>query len=176
MACAATVAGCVGDLTPTPGSSTPDAHLPTSSAPGTDARLPPADASTVDAAPFRCRNQITAGLDNGHHNAGQNCQDSCHNHGFYLSGTLYSSASGGAPVVGASITFRDATGYTGDMVSGTNGNFWWTLPVTFPVTLIASSCPDMQPMTTMLATAADGGCNKGGCHASGSANGRAHLP
>jgi hypothetical protein len=165
-------AGCIGDGGPTPGPGnpgTPDAR------PASDAQVLIDARPMVDAAPFKCREPITAGLDNGHHNPGQNCADSCHNHGFYMSGTLYASASGGAPVIGASITFVDATGATGDMVSGTNGNFWWTLPVTFPVAIIASSCPNMAPMTAKLNTAADGGCNQAGCHVAGG-TGRVHLP
>lgn len=158
--------GCTGGL-PTPsGSGLPDARGPTS-----DARL--SDAPAVDAGPFRCRDRITSGLDNGHHNPGQDCQSSCHNHGFYLSGTLYAAAGGGQPVVGASLTFVDATGATGDLHTGLNGNFWWSLPVTFPITIIASSCPDEKPMT---AAVSDAGCNKAGCHAGSASPGRVHLP
>ena len=122
-----------------------------------------------------CRNKITTGLDNGHHNPGQNCQQACHNHGFFLSGTLFSSASGGPPVVGASITFIDANGVTGDMQTNLNGNFWWSLPVAFPVKIIASSCPDIQPMTAMV-TSTGGGCNQSGCHSGAGGPGRVHLP
>jgi hypothetical protein len=148
--------------------STPDAHGATDAQPGGDAR--PIDAP----AGFTCREKITTGLDNGHHNPGQNCQQGCHN--FYMSGTLFSSAAGGAPVVGASITFVDADGVTGDMQSNLNGNFWWSLPVRFPVKIIASMCPDIQPMTAMV-TAADAGCNKAGCHDGGGGGpGRIHLP
>jgi hypothetical protein len=92
-----------------------------------------------------------------------------------MSGTIYASASGGQPVVGASITFVDADGATGDMHTGLNGNFWWSLPVAFPVTLIASSCPDIKPMTAAV-TAADAGCDRSGCHAGAAGPGRVHLP
>jgi hypothetical protein len=135
----------------------------------------------IDAAPlgdaaaiFHCRDLVTTGLDNGHHRPGEDCQSGCHDHGFSLSGTLYSSASGGQPVVGAAITFIDATGYTGDMRSGTNGNFWWSLPVTFPVTLIASSCPTIDKMTATVPSN-QGGCNGTGCHSAGGGAGRVHL-
>jgi hypothetical protein len=140
-----------------------------------DAR--PGDGGMPDApAMFMCRNKITTGLDTGHHNPGQDCQQSCHNHGFFMSGTLYSSAGGGTPVVGASITFVDANGFTGDMVSNQNGNFWWAaLPVAFPVKIIASSCPDIQPMNVMV-DATGAGCNKSGCHSGGGGPGRVHLP
>jgi hypothetical protein len=36
------------------------------------------------------------------------------------------------------------------MRSGSNGNFWWTLPVAFPVTLIASACPTIDRMTATI--------------------------
>lgn len=161
----AVTASCVGQPTPS----------------GTDAAVPkqdarPGDAPMIDApAMFTCRDKITTGLDNGHHNPGQNCQQGCHDHNFFMSGTLYSSAAGGAPVVGASITFVDANGMTGDMRSNLNGNFWWTLPVTFPVKIIASMCPDIKPMVAMV-DANGGGCNKAGCHSGGGGPGRVHLP
>jgi hypothetical protein len=134
-----------------------------------DARLPDGPAA------FTCRDKVTTGLDNGHHNPGQNCQQSCHDHGFFMSGTLYSSAAGGTPVVGASITFIDATGATGDMVSNLNGNFWWSLPVAFPVRIIASSCPDIKPMVAMVSSTG-AGCNQNGCHGATGGAGRIHLP
>jgi len=163
--------GCIGDQPPASGGGTPDARLPTS-----DARPPAGDAGPIaDAAPFRCRDRLTAGFDTGHHNPGQDCQSNCHNHGFFMSGTLYGSAGGGAAMSGVSITFVDADGQTGDMLSGTNGNFWWSLPVTFPVTITASACPDIKMMSTTV-TAADAGCNRSGCHAGGGATGRIHLP
>lgn len=137
--------------------------------PGGDAPLPDGPGE------FTCRNKITMGLDNGHHNPGQDCQQGCHDHGFFMSGTMYSSASGGPPVVGASITFVDANGVTGDMQTNLNGNFWWSLPVAFPVRIIASMCPDIQPMM-MMVDAAGAGCNKGGCHSGGGSPGRVHLP
>lgn len=84
-------------------------------------------------------------------------------------------SSGGTPVVGAAITFIDATGATGDMRSGTNGNFWWTLPVTFPVTLIASACPTIDRMSATI-TSNEGGCNRTGCHTASGGAGRVHLP
>jgi hypothetical protein len=163
--------GCVGGLPSDPGSASPDARGPGS---GSDAAVRIDAGSPSDAAPFRCRDVITAGLDTGHHRPGEDCQSGCHDHGFFLSGTLFSSASGGQPVVGAAITFIDATGATGDMRSGTNGNFWWGLPVSFPVTLIASACPTIDRMTATVPSG-QGGCNRGGCHTSAAA-GRVHLP
>ena len=167
-ACIAAAAGCVGGTKPPSGDDPPDARA------GGDARL--VDAAMPDGpSVFKCRNKITSGLDTGHHNPGQDCQQSCHNHGFFMSGTLYASAAGGAAVVGASITFVDATGMTGDMQTNMNGNFWWTLPVTFPVKITASLCPDIQPMSAMV-QAAGAGCNKPGCHSAAGGAGRVHLP
>jgi hypothetical protein len=129
----------------------------------------------VDAAPFHCRDRITTGLDSGHHNPGQDCQSGCHDHGFYLSGTIYASANGGQAAPGVSITIIDADGNVGDTVSSVDGNFWATLPVTFPVTIIASSCPTVMPMVAKVSSA-DSHCNKGGCHAASGGAGRIHLP
>ena len=103
--------------------------------------------------------------------------NSCHFHGFSLAGTMYSSASGGTAVAGATITVKDAAGHTFDMVTMTNGNFYTSTPVQFPVTVVASDCqlsPNPQPMTAALQSA-DAGCNKSGCHVSG-AQGHIHLP
>ena len=160
-------AGCVGK-TPS-GGDQPDA--PGGGGPGKDAG--PVIDALIDAAPFTCRDKVTTGLDNGHHRPGENCQQSCHDHGFFMSGTLFTP--GGQAVAGATITFVDANGMTGDMRTNLNGNFWWSLlPVAFPVTVIASSCPDVQKMNATV-TAADAGCNKAGCHVTGAA-GRIHLP
>ena len=168
------VAGCVGGVPPSPGGAGPDAHV-SGSGSAADGGLLMDAGSLSDAAPFKCRDIITTGLDTGHHNPGQDCQSSCHDHGFYLSGTLYSSASGGNPVVGAAITFIDATGHTGDMRAGMNGNFWWSLPVDFPVTLIVSECP--TTINKMTATVASGeGCNRSGCHTANGGAGRVHVP
>ena len=167
LACVPAVVGCVGS---SGSGGNPDAH----GGMKMDARS--GDAALIDASTeFMCRNKITSGLDNGHHNPGQNCQQSCHDHGFFMSGTAYTSAAGGTPLVGASITFIDADGMTGHMPTYLNGNFWWTLPVTFPVKIIASSCPDIQRMTAMV-DATGGGCNKTGCHSGGGGPGRVHLP
>jgi hypothetical protein len=130
----------------------------------------------IDApAQFMCRDKITSGLDNGHHNPGQDCQQGCHNHNFFMSGTMYSAATGGVTVAGVSVTFIDANGATGDMVSGLNGNFWWSLPVAFPVKIIASSCPDIKSMSATV-DATGGGCNKTGCHSGTGGPGRIHVP
>jgi hypothetical protein len=157
---------CVGDIGSPSGHAPPDAHGPIA-----DAR--PADAPAADAAPFRCRDRVTP-PDSGHHNPGQDCLSGCHDHGFYMAGTIFSSVNGGQGLAGAWLTFIDASGATGDMRANANGNFWWALPVAFPVTIIASACPDIQQMTARVDSTTPG-CNKGGCHVTGAA-GRIHLP
>ena len=94
----------------------------------------------------------------------------CHNHGFTLAGTLYA-ADKSTPVVGASITVVDANNATFDMVTMTNGNFYTSSAVKFPLTITASSCPSVSPM---ISTVSASGCNNTSCH--GGAQGRIHLP
>ena len=123
-----------------------------------------------------CKAKVTS-YGSGHHNAGQDCMNSCHNHGFTLAGTLYSSASGGSTVAGASITVKDATGHTFDMVTQANGNFYTSTGVTFPVTVYASECQISQTSQVMMTalTSSNRGCNQSGCHTT-SGQGRIHLP
>jgi hypothetical protein len=121
---------------------------------------------------FPCKNLVTANLGNGHHNPGQDCMNGCHNHGFTLSGTLYNAA-GTAAAPGASITVKDASGATFDMVAQQNGNFYTSQAIAFPITVYASQCPASTPMSGSVATG-NGGCNKSGCHATG-AQGHIHL-
>jgi hypothetical protein len=129
--------------------------------------------TSPDAPGFMCRDKVTL-VGDGHHHPGENCQNGCHNHGFKLSGTLYTSATSTTPVVGATITIKDAAGFTYEMVSNTNGNFYTSSSMTFPVTVIASMCPDVHAMSGTI-SAANGGCNKAGCHVVG-AQGRVYLP
>jgi hypothetical protein len=126
---------------------------------------------------YTCRNQDTnaADLGNGHHNAGMDCMDSCHDHGFTLAGTLYTDASGTTPVSGATITAIDSFGYSYDVISQSDGNFDSAFAMEFPITIYVSSCPNIQMMTAQV-TEAQAGCNASGCHASGGAQGRVHLP
>jgi hypothetical protein len=121
-----------------------------------------------------CKTAVTANLTSGHHNAGQDCMQGCHNHGFTLSGTLYASANGGTPVTGGTITVTDAKGVTFDMVTQLNGNFWTANAITFPITVVSSLCPNTNAMVSQV-TAGNGGCNKTGCH-TGGAQGSIHLP
>ena len=135
------------------------------------------DAAVVADAPaaFTCRNQVPlAQLSSGHHNAGLDCMDGCHNHGFTLAGTLYTSSAGTTIIAGGTITISDAAGHTFDVVSQRNGNFYTSTAVTFPVTVIASECPATATMTESIASGS-GGCNRTGCHTTGG-QGRIHLP
>lgn len=119
--------------------------------------------------------QSTAGLSSpsGHHNAGQECQ-ACHAPGggaptFYLGGTLYSAATGGSPVAGATIDITDAAGKKVKAISANNGNFWTTTPLSYPLKVDASLCPATTPMVS--AVSGNGACNN--CHNSAM---RVHTP
>jgi hypothetical protein len=125
-------------------------------------------------AAFKCRNQVTTGLTDGHHNAGMDCQDACHNHGFTLAGTLYTSAAGTTAIAGGTITVLGANGVSVDVVSQQNGNFYTSAALSFPVTVTASECPNIAPMSATVT--APGGCNANGCHNSAAGQGRVHLP
>ena len=119
--------------------------------------------------------QSTANLSkpSGEHNAGQECQG-CHAPGggaptFYLAGTLYNAAGGGAAVAGATINVTDANGKKTKIVSANNGNFWTTTVLAFPVTVDASLCPATVPMVATVS--GNGACNN--CHNSAM---RVHVP
>ena len=137
------------------------------------ADLAPAAAGDLAVA---CDNlQSTAGLSapSGHHNAGQECQG-CHAPGggaptFYLGGTLYNAATGGAAVAGATINVTDAAGKRVKVVSANDGNFWTTTPLTFPLKVDASLCPATTPMSATVS--GNGACNN--CHNS---TFRVHVP
>ena len=109
----------------------------------------------------------------GHHNAGQDCMNGCHNHGFTIAGTVYAAVNGGTPVVGATVHVVDANGQKLDIVTQDNGNFYTSTPVAYPITVLATECPNIQPMTATVAGPGPTGCNKSGCHSSGN---YIHLP
>ena len=126
---------------------------------------------TVDAASTTptCRNAVTTNLGNGHHNPGQDCESSCHNHGFSVSGTLYTS--GGAAASGATVTIVDGGGTVTDMVVQSNGNFYSLASVLFPYSIYVSDCPTLSEMTETVSQ--DVGCNSSACH--GGSQGKIHL-
>jgi hypothetical protein len=114
---------------------------------------------------------VTTNLGNGHHNPGQDCMNACHNHGFTVAGTVYTTANSNTAVIGATITVKDANGQTVDIVTQQNGNFYTSTPVVFPLTVMASSCPAASKMTAQVAQGG-GGCNQSNCHSAM----RIHLP
>lgn len=157
--------GCMGTIEGTgPTGQNPD---------GGTTRNPDGKVTNPDAPSIACINKVTT-VGDGHHRPGEDCQSGCHNHGFTLSGTLYTSALSATPVIGATIVVKDAAGNTFNMVSQTNGNFYTGNAVQFPVTVIASGCPDVREMVSKV-DANGGGCNKDGCHVA-AATGPIHLP
>lgn len=164
---------CVGSIESTGGPApsghdSPDAAV-VSGTPDAAAASASPDAAT---AASNCKDKVTT-VGSGHHNPGQDCQQGCHNHGFTVSGTLFATSTSTTPVVGASITVKDAMGVTFDMVTQANGNFYTANAMTFPVTVIASMCPSTHAMAGSIA--GNSGCNKSGCHAAG-AQGHIYLP
>lgn len=137
----------------------------------------PVAPGTPDAAPAaaQCKDGVNT-VDTGHHNPGADCMaGNCHGPGgagplWSVAGTLYSTAGGGTPVSGATITVIDANGASHDLVSALNGNFYSGVAIPLPATVYASKCPAIQPMVSTFSL---GSCNS--CHAAGSATGAVHL-
>jgi hypothetical protein len=172
-ACIGTIDGTGGPSTGGPGNTAPDAGNGGGGGGGGGGA---ADGSvgTPDGAAVACKTKVVNGIGSGQHNPGQDCMQGCHNHGFTVSGTLYAAANGATVVTGATVTLTDAANKTIDMVTMQNGNFYTLTAVTFPIRVVASSCPDTKPMVSTIA-AGNGGCNKSGCHAAGG-TGPIHLP
>ncbi len=134
----------------------------------------PPDAAMVDAPGNGCINAVTANIGDGHHNPGTDCMNGCHNHGFTVAGTLYSAINSATPVVGATIRVKDANNQITDIVTQQNGNFYISTAVTAPLTVLATSCPNIQTMSATVSTSGGiVGCNQTNCHVSGN---RIHLP
>ncbi len=162
-------AGCdVGDVT---GGGLPDAREAAGASPDADPAAPDGGAALA------CRDAV-GNPGNGEHNAGQACI-ACHaaegGPTYTLAGTLYGDAAGAATLAGATITVVDAQGTVVDLVTRTNGNFFTSAPLTFPVQVMASRCPDAAAMAGAV-TSTGGDCNSSGCHAAGAPSGRIHLP
>jgi hypothetical protein len=130
-----------------------------------------ADAPVGSGSNGPCENPVTTYGD-GHHNAGKDCEQGCHNHGFTVSGTLYTNANGNTGYPGATITLTDAQNRAIKLVTQANGNFYTSSAVAFPVTARASACP---LGTSMNANVASGRCNNTACHAQATAV-QIHLP
>jgi len=114
----------------------------------------------------------TTPVTDGHHFAGEDCL-MCHHQGgmdmappFTFAGTMYSSSGGTMPLAGGSFHLIDALGTDVVVQTQTNGNFYSTELVTFPVIAFGTTCPDVKPMLTPIGEL-DGGCNRSGCHTSG---------
>jgi len=90
---------------------------------------------------------------------GTNCM-SCHGY-LSVAGTVYSSASGGKPVVGATVRITGADGGVLELVTGQDGIFSTGQPVAFPAKVSVSKCPDTS---TMPSTITSGECSATGCH------------
>jgi hypothetical protein len=116
---------------------------------------------------------------NGNHNAGTSCvQSGCHNvarasvnGAMTIGGTLYGNIAGGAALAQATIHVVDATGVDVKISTATNGNFWSTQAVVFPVSVRASKCPNADQKMVSQVAAGQGSCNA--CHGAGN---RIHLP
>jgi hypothetical protein len=128
-----------------------------------------ADASFDDAAPPCKPPNIIHG--DGKHNPSMDCMSGCHDHGFSIAGTLYA-ADLTTPATNATITIVDANNFSQDIIVSSNGNFFSFLPVTYPVTVSASLCPDS---TAMVTHPTSGACNASGCHEPGGVQGAIHL-
>ena len=187
-------AGCFGEIRPLNGAET---QQPSPSAPAapmvdaaqppahTDGGAPPADLARAiaDAAPaasdLTTCIPLQTTVDDGHHNPGKDCL-TCHdgNHAnatkFLVAGTLFSAATGGTGVAGATVEIVDSAGIVTPLVTAMNGNFYTSQAVTFPLTVRATSCPNEQPMITKVLTTG-ASCNN--CHATGKLpQQQIHLP
>lgn len=142
-----------------------------------DAAPKPHDARPIDGPPpdaylGPCAPNVP-NVGSGNHNPGQDCQGVCHDHGFNASGTLFDAPGSWTPFVGATITITDATGKLSYPVSTQNGNFYTYDQLTYPIRIVASSCPQIVGMQQMVMTKT--GCNSSGaCH--GGSQGHIHLP
>jgi hypothetical protein len=85
-----------------------------------------------------------------------------------LAGTLYSAATGGTAVTGATVTVTGNNGNKITMVTGNSGDFYSGSAITYPATVSISRCSTSVAMT---GTIANGNCNN--CHNSTM---RIHLP
>jgi hypothetical protein len=168
--------GTVGTGGPPGGGGAPDASQGGADAPSgsIDAPSGSGTGSGSGSGSNGCVNQVTTALGDGHHNPGQDCMNACHNHGFTLAGTIYTSVNSNTAVTGATVSVTDANGQKIAIVSQLNGNFYTSQAVAFPVTVNASSCPNIQKMSAQVAQG-QGGCNRTGCH-TGGAQGHIYLP
>ena len=144
---------------------------------GGDSPADEVDAAPVagpDAGPAPVCEETATQLPNPKHNAGLACL-SCHSGTgvapkWTVAGTLFTNAQGSAPIAGATVLITDANGVTTKLVTASNGNFYTSKAMAFPVRVGASKCPDTKMMPGMIMT---GDCNS--CHQAAT-TGRIHLP
>jgi hypothetical protein len=105
------------------------------------------------------------------HNAGQDCMNGCHNHGFTFAGTL--TDGNGKGLAGAEVRLVDASGKAISVHTSANGNFHSSTSFAAPARVGARNAASKAIMVTSL-TAANGGCNS--CHATGASTLPIHLP
>jgi hypothetical protein len=138
----------------------------------TDASASNVNATPKDGGADAAKNDCIDGVaspGSGKHHAGEDCLG-CHDtqsKHWTVAGTLYSAATGGTAVAGATIEVVDATGKVVKLTTYTNGNFYTTTAVTKPLKVRATKCPTSLPMAGAVT---DGSCN--GCHNSSM---RVHL-
>lgn len=106
----------------------------------------------------------------GHHHPGEDCL-MCHHQGgmgppFTFAGTMFETSGGSAPLAGGTFHLIDAMGTDVIVTTQSNGNFYSTDLVTFPVVAFGTLCPEVKPMIAVLRES-DGSCNTSGCHTSG---------
>lgn len=155
----------------------PDAAVEEEPDPGIPDAAPPVEpdatpACTNAAAPsesYRHQDDEKWGL------GGDGCLGSCHNgqgptvnvgHKLTIAGRVYNRRTipNAAYVAGAHIFVIDANGQVLDLVTDTEGKFWYDGEVAFPIKTYASGCPDSIPMVDPSAT---GNCQEGSggvCH------------
>lgn len=101
-------------------------------------------------------------MPSGEHNAGRDCIG-CHEGdgpSFTIAGTAYQ-ANGTTAAAGATIVVEDAAGKLFNLVTASNGNFYTTQSVRFPVKTYGTKCPDVAEMVSSVT---NGSCNT--CHGS----------
>jgi hypothetical protein len=121
----------------------------------------------------------------GHHNAGQDCMSSCHNHGFTVAGTVF--GANGVGVGGAEVRVVDANGnaisiYTDNSGGSTQGNFYSSQPFVGPAHVGVRNATSTQLMVTAIQSTAQapaptgGACNACHCTGTGCTVASIHLP
>lgn len=127
---------------------------------------------------YACKPQVTSGLGDGYHLPGTDCQSACHDHGFTISGTIFTDATGTTPYPGATVTIRDKNLKMFSAVTETNGNFWTMETFDYPFRAWVTSCPDTAIMSDTVDknTGLGTSCNQGVCHNNAAGQGVITLP